>query len=220
MLYSDTKIITTVIADDEPIARAGIRSLLVPAENIEVIGEAQNGFEVKELIFKLHPQILLYDLKMSGPHPYAIPKWIRENYPKIATLVLTSHDRDVYLTTMMDAGVAGYLSKAESAEHLIDAICRAAEGMVYFSAEQIARAQKWKDVAKTWKAMTRREQELLQHLALGEDNKTIANSLNITLKTVEFHITNILKKLNMNSRDEVIVWMLKHHPSDCDIIKD
>ncbi len=216
-----SKVITVLIADDEPVARAGIRTLLTHAEDIGIVGEAQDGFEVKELVPKLRPQILLLDLKMPGLHPSEIEKWVRENYPETITLVLTTHDRDAYLTSMMNAGVVGYLSKEESAEQLIGAIHRAAEGAVYFSDEQIARAQKWKvTVKEKWESLTNREQELLQYLAMGEDNKTIAKSLNITLKTVEFHITNILRKLNMNSRDEVIVWMLEHHPDDPDTIKD
>jgi two-component system, NarL family, response regulator NreC len=221
MSERDSKTITVLIADDHPIVRAGIHTLLAQAKDIKVIGEPRDGFEVKKLIPRLRPQILLLDLKMPGPRPYEIEKWIREEYPEVVTLVLTSHDRDAYLATMMEAGVAGYLSKEESAPHLIDAIRRAAEGSFYFSDEQIAKAQKWKEeVIAKWKSMTKREQELLQHLAVGEDNKAIAKSLSISRKTVEFHITNILKKLNMNSRDEVIVWMLEHHPDDSDTIKD
>jgi DNA-binding NarL/FixJ family response regulator len=215
------KLITVLIADDEPVARAGIRALLAHAEDIEIIGEAQSGYEAKELIPKLRPQILLLDLKMPGPRPHEIEKWVRENHPETITLVLTSHDRDAYLAVMMDAGVAGYLSKEESAERLISAIHRAAQGSVYFSDEQINRAQRWKEnVIQRWESLSLREQDLLRHLAQGKDNKTIAKSLNIKLKTVEFHITNILKKLNMKSRDEVIVWILEHQPDDFNTSKD
>src|SRR6266542_5981073 len=157
-----SKTITVLIADDEPVARAGIRALLIPAEDIEIIGEAHDGFEVKELVAKLRPQILLLDLKMPGPRPSEIEKWVRENYPEIVTLILTSHDRDTYLATMMNAGVAGYLTKEESAERLIGAIRRAAEGAIYFSDEQIARARKWKETVKQkWESLTNREREIL-----------------------------------------------------------
>lgn len=133
MTNSASKRITVLIADDEPIARAGIRTLLAQAEDIEIIGEAQNGYEAKELIPELRPQVLLLDLKMPGPRPYEIEKWVRESYPKIVTLVLTSHDRDSYLAAMMDAGAAGYLSKEESAERLIGAIRRAVGGEILFN---------------------------------------------------------------------------------------
>lgn len=215
------KNITILIADDHPVTRAGIRTLIAQAEDMKVIGEARDSFEVKKLIPKLRPNILLLDLKMPGSHPYEIEKWIRENYPEVITLVLTSHDRDAYLATMMDAGVAGYLIKQESTTRLVDAIRRAAEGVVYFSDEQIARAQKWEEeVIEKWKNLTKREQDVLQHLATGEDNKTMAKSLHVSRKTIEFHVSNILRKLDMDSRDKAIVWMLKHRPDDPDIVKD
>lgn len=218
MQLKSAETITILIVDDHPIARAGIRYLLSQAGDFAIVGEAQNGFETKVLIPKLHPKILLLDLKMPGPRPCEIEKWIRENYPETITLILTSHDRDAYLSTMMDAGVAGYLGKEETAEKLIVAIRRAATGTIYFNDEQITRALNWKqEVKRRWDGLTSRERELLQYLASGKDNRAIALSLNITTKTVEFHITNILRKLNMSSRDEAIVWLLEHHPDDPDI---
>jgi DNA-binding NarL/FixJ family response regulator len=215
MSKKGVEVITVLIADAEPVARAGIRTLLARAKDIEIVGEAQNGFEVKKMIAKFHPKILLLDLKIPDLHPYKVEKWVRKNHPGTVTLVLTSHDRDDYLAGMIDAGIAGYLSKGESAEHLISAVHRVAEGTVCFSEEQITRAQKWKEtVQEKWNSLTHREKELLRLLTIGKDNKTIAKSLNVTLKTVGFHMTNIMKKLNMNSRDEVIIWMLKYHPDD------
>lgn len=212
------KIITVLVADDEPIACAGIRSLLNTAEDIEIIGEANNGFEVLKQIPKLNPQILLLDMKMPGLRSSKIQRRVRENHPEIITLVFTSHDDDFYLSAMMDAGIAGYLIKREStSERLINAIRRAAQGMVYFSDEQITRANKWKEtVNEKWGSLTNREKELVKQIAIGADNKTIATFLNISLKTVEFHVTNILKKLNMASREEAIVWMVNYHPDDLD----
>jgi Response regulator containing a CheY-like receiver domain and an HTH DNA-binding domain len=215
------KAITVLTADDEPIVRAGIRALLALAKDIEVVGEAKDGFEVKELVSKMRPQVLLLDLKMPGPRPSEIEKWVRENYPETVTLILTSHDRDSYLSTMMDAGVAAFLSKQASAERLIGAIRRAAEGAVYFTDEQINRVLQWKEkVQEKWKTLTNREREIIQRLLIGEDNKVIAKHMKITIKTVEFHVSNILKKLNMKSRDEVIIWVLKHRPDMPDNIKD
>lgn len=209
------KTITILIADDESMARAGIRALLAQVDDFEVIGEAQDGFEVQELVPKLHPKILLLDYQMPGPGAYKLEKWVRENYPETTVLILTAHNRDAYLANMINSGVAGFLLKNENAEQLINAIRRATEGTVYFSDEQIARAQKWKQtVATRWESLSNREQEVLKCLVTGEDNKAIAKSLNISIKTAEFHMTNILKKLNLNSRDEAIVWMLKHQPDD------
>ena len=212
------KIITVLVADDEPIACAGIRSLLGTADDIEIAGEANNGFEVLELIPELDPHILLLDMKMPGLRSSNIQRWVREHHPEIVTLVFTSHDHDFYLSAMMDAGVAGYLiKKEETGERLISVIRRAAQGAIYFSDEQIARARTWKEnVSNKWENLTNREKELVKQIAIGADNKTIAKFLSISLKTVEFHVTNILKKLGINSREEAIVWMLNYHPDDLD----
>lgn len=217
MLDNPSKIITILIADDEPMARAGIRAILSQAEDFEIIGEVQDGFEVLELVPKLHPKILLLDYQMPGPRAAKLEEWVRENHPETLVLVLTAHDRDAYLAKVIDSGIVGYLLKNENAKQLIGAIRRAAEGTVYFSEDQIARVEKWRqDVEEKWESLSLREQEVSRQVALGKDNKAIASSLHITPKTVEYHVSSILKKLDMNSRDEVIVWMLKHHPNDPD----
>src|SRR5688572_7689066 len=216
-----SKKITVLIADDEPVSRAGIRTLLAQATDLEIVGEAKDGFEAQEMVPKLRPKILLLDYKMPGPRPRELEEWVRTKYPETATLILTAHDRDAYLAGMINSGIAGYLLKGQNPEQLINAIRRAAEGTVYFSDEQIARAQKWKEtVQEKWQSLTERERELLRHLAMGDNNKTISKVMNITLKTVEFHMSNILKKLSMDSRDQVIVWMLEHRPDDSNNIKD
>jgi len=216
-----SRTITILIADDEQMARAGIRTLLAQADDFEIIGEAQDGFEVQEMVPKLRPKIVLLDYQMPGPGASNLEKWIRENYPETTALVLTAHNRDGYLSKTIASGMAGFLLKNEKAEQLILAIRRAAEGSIYFSEEQIARAQKWKEtVEEKWDKLTEREKELLQSLARGVDNKTIAKSLTISIKTVEFHISQVLEKLNMHSRNEAIVWMLKRQPDDPYIAKD
>ncbi len=104
------KTISILLADDHPLARQGIRSILEKVSDMEIIGEAQDGDEIKQLVADLKPQILLLDLKMPHLSPAALEKWVRINYPETITIVLTGHDRDVYLSNMMDAGVAGYFA--------------------------------------------------------------------------------------------------------------
>src|SRR5215207_2802778 len=97
------KKITILIADDEQMARAGIRALLAQADDFEVI------VEVQELVPKLHPKILLLDYQMPGPGAYKLEKWVRENYPETTALVLTAHNRDEYLVKVIDSGMVGFL---------------------------------------------------------------------------------------------------------------
>jgi DNA-binding NarL/FixJ family response regulator len=140
-----TDMITIVIADDHPIARAGIRTLLSADPSLVIVGEAENGIEAQQLVEELHPNILLLDLKMPGPHPADIERRIRTHHPDTITLVLTAHDRDVYLADMIAAGVKGYFQKSLHGEALIKAIHRAVEGENLITDEQEERVKKWRE---------------------------------------------------------------------------
>lgn len=208
-------IITVLLADDHPTTRAGIRAILEKTPDIKVVGEADNGNDVIRLVPELGPQILLLDLQMPGPSPAKLEKWVRENYPETITLILTAHDRDAYLTSMMDAGAAGFLAKTEKSENLIVAIRRAANGEILFASEQLARARRWREEAgNKYASLTKRENEILHLLADGLDNNAIAEQLNISSKTIAFHITNVLKKLGVKSRHEAIAWLHNYMPYD------
>src|SRR6266496_1414938 len=127
-MSTQRNIITVLIADDHEITRTGIRNLLEQVPDFRVLGEAEDGNEIKGLVAKHHPQILLLDLIMPNLSPAEMEKWVRTNYPETITLVLTAHDRDSYLSNMMDAGAAGYLDKKLRAGQLVSAIRRAARG--------------------------------------------------------------------------------------------
>lgn len=199
--------ITLLLADDHPVTRAGIRTILSQAADIQVVGEAQDGIEAMNLVAQLRPQILLLDLIMPGPRPAELEKWVRANYPETITLILTAHGRDAYLAKMMEAGVAGYITKDKSSERLIDAIRRAARGEIVFTEEQNRRMLGWHENAgNKWDSLTAREREVLPLLLQGLDNAGIAEALGIQPKTVAQHMTKILKKIGVNSRQEAIVW--------------
>lgn len=96
----DNVMITVLIADDHSVARAGIRRILEEDPSLEIVGEAEDGHEARKMVDELRPDVLLLDLKMPGPRPAEIERWVRTNYPDIVTLVLTAHDRDIYLAEM------------------------------------------------------------------------------------------------------------------------
>jgi len=121
--------IRVLIADDHPVTRKGIRTILEEALDIKVVGEAKDGVEAKQMVAKLRPDILLLDLVMPGLRPFEIEKWIRTNYPKTITLILTAHDRDYYLAEAIKAGAVGFLTKEEAPQQLVEAIRRAARGV-------------------------------------------------------------------------------------------
>jgi DNA-binding NarL/FixJ family response regulator len=209
------RMITLLLADDHPIAREGVRGVLSNAPDIQIVGEAENGDDIKRLIPKLRPNILLLDLKMPDTSPFEIEKWVRENHPETITLVLTDHDRDAYLAGMMDAGIAGYLSKTERGEKLIAVIRRAAGGEYLITNEQFVRARNWKkEAGEKWEKLTEREREVLLLMEQGWSNKAIAKQLKVTLKTVAYHVSAIFDRLDVESRHEAVAWYQKYFPKD------
>jgi len=204
------KTITVLIADDHEMTRKGIRGFLEQAQDMQIVGEAQDGDEIKRLVAKLRPQMLLLDLIMPKLSPAELEKWARENYPETITLILTAHDRDAYLASMMEAGAAGYLDKKMRAGDLISSIRRAARGEFLFDKKQLERARRWREaVSGKWESLSKREREVLQMLTEGAENNAIAASLEITINTVEKHLKNIYRKLGVSSRSEAICWWLE-----------
>ncbi|MFQ6100540.1 MAG: response regulator [Anaerolineae bacterium] len=205
------KAIRILIADDHPVTRAGIRAVLEEAPDIEVVGEAKDGVEAKQMVAELRPDILLLDLVMPGLRPFEVEKWVRTNYSETVTLVLTAHDRDRYLAEMIEAGTTGFLTKEEAPQRLVEAIRRAARGEILFSKEQLVRARRWhREVGKRWESLTGREREVCLLIADGHSNKQIAETLAISERTVETHVGNLLGKLAIASRAEAATWVWQH----------
>mgnify|MGYP000476040675 CR=1 FL=1 len=203
--------ISTLLADDHPVVRAGIRAILEHATDITVVGEASDGREARNMAIRLRPHVLLLDLHMPGPRPTDTVSWLQAHCPETAVLVLTAHDIDAYLAAMIAAGVAGFVVKEEAPETVVEAVRRAARGEALFSREQLARVQRWhKEVGETWGSLTGRERRVLQLLAQGLENDAIAEALCVPLKTVDYHLANLLSKLGVSSRLEAVVWAHNH----------
>jgi DNA-binding NarL/FixJ family response regulator len=205
--------ITILLADDHAITRTGLRDILSAVPDFQIVGEAQDGSQAQELVAKLRPQILLLDLKMPGLRSAEVEKWVRNNHPETNTLILTAHDRDFYLKEMMDAGATGYLNKSERAESLVDAIRRAANQEILFTQEQFDRVRRWnRNEGKKWESLSKRERETMKLLVRGFDNSQIAASLGISERTAIFHVTNILQKLSVETRQQAAAWAIKNIP--------
>jgi len=209
MLVKSQKIITILIADDHPAWIEGVRAIIQQAPDMHVIGEAEDGDQIKQKVAELQPDVLLLDLVMPNHKPAEFEKWVREQYPEIVTLVLTAHDRDAYLAGMMEAGVAGYFDKKMRANDMLAAIRRAVRGEVLIDDEQWKRIKHWKkEVADKWESLSSRERETLQLLTEGKDNHAIANTLDISIHTVEKHLKNAYEKLGVTSRTDAVHWWM------------
>lgn len=200
--------ISVILAEDHPVTRKGLRATLDETPDIQVIGEAESGREVQRLITEHQPKVLLLDLQMPGTCPTALEAWVREHYPETITLVLTAHDRDVYLASMLKAGAFGYLTKDAPLLHIVAAIRRAVSGEFLFTPEQVHRVQRWqKECGERWEKLTPRERQVLDLLCRGLDNGAIAVELDVGVRTVESHITRVNHKLGVRSRLEAVAWM-------------
>jgi len=181
--------------------------MLEQAPDIEVVGEASNGVEAQELVAQMRPDVVLLDVEMPGLRGYEVEAWIRKNYPQTIGLVLSAHNRDVYLAEMMDAGAVGYLDKQIPAPQLVQAIRRAMQGESLYSVEQLHCAQRWRtEVRDRWNSLTPREQEVLALLAQGVTIDEIARRLGISPHTVETHLRSAVHKLEVDNRLEAVTW--------------
>jgi NarL family two-component system response regulator LiaR len=215
MRQPSERIITVLLADHQSVSRAGIQTLLASADDIKVVGEAHDANKTQQLITSLHPQILLLEIAMPDLHPVSFLEWLKNDFPEIIPLVFTSLDNDAHLAVVMDLGVAGFLCKNDPAPKLLDSIRRAANGEILFDSQQLIRVRNWREeVGNKLDGLTEQEHNILKLLAKGYDNNTIAGELQISVKTVSYHVSNLFLKLRVTNRQEAAIWALKYLSDD------
>lgn len=204
--------IRVLIADDHTIVRAGVRLLLEAEPDIEVIGEALNGEEAVAQAEALRPSVILMDIAMPGTNGLEATRRIKARFPDTHVLVLTMHRSDEYFFELLKAGASGYVLKAAETNELIGAIHAVARGEVFLyptMARQLLQdyLSRLNDAGEPGQpALTPREKEILRLMAEGYSNKEIAEQLVISPSTVHSHRTNLMQKLNLNSRHELIQY--------------
>jgi DNA-binding NarL/FixJ family response regulator len=199
------KKIAVLLVDDHTVVRQGLRALLKVEEDIEVIGEAENGRQAVTLARKSPPDVVLMDVVMPLLNGLEATRQILKSVPKAKVLVLTSYGEDDCVRHLMDAGAAGYLIKQTAANDLLKAIREVHRGNSFFSP---AVAKRLRDQCRQAFAngqngrkageLTSREAEVLQLIAEGFSNKQIAGELSISIKTVEKHRQQVMNKLNIH----------------------
>jgi DNA-binding NarL/FixJ family response regulator len=200
------KKIRLVLADDHPMIRAGFKTLLAQSEDFEVTGEAENGAELIKVVTSLKPDVTLVDLHMPGIGGLEALEKLHASFPEIKFVVLTMHEEREYVQKALKAGADGYLLKNIQREELESAIHTVYKGGRYFSpaitailADSVARPS-LTDAGE----ITPREKEVLTLVASGQSTKQIADQLGISIRTVETHRINMLKKMGVNNSAELI----------------
>lgn len=199
--------IRVVIADDHLLLRRGTREILHRDPRIEVVGEAADGEDALNLVERLHPDIVLMDVAMPGVNGLDATRRITDGSPATRVLLLTVHDEEEYVVEGIRSGASGYLLKDVDAEQLVEAVVTVAGGGAVLHprlAPGVVRSLRDPNPAPT-EVLTSRQAEVLALVAEGLSNREIGERLGTSGRTVEVHVSNILRRLDVSSRTEAVV---------------
>jgi two-component system response regulator NreC len=204
-----------LLVDDHAVVRSGLRMLLGNESDVEIVGEAGTAQEALDAVAMFKPDVILMDIGLPDKSGIEATREIKDRFPKIAVVALTIHEDEEYFFKMLEAGASGYVPKRAAPEELLTAIRAAALGEVYLYpslAKLLVRdflTQERPDEAEALSDLTEREQEVLTYLAEGASNDETAEALVISPKTVARHRENIMRKLNMHSRAELVRYAIR-----------
>jgi two-component system response regulator NreC len=212
---SEEKVVRLLLVDDHPIIRSGLRMLFQAEPSLTIVGEADSGAAAIAMVEKLHPDVVIMDVAMPGMNGIEATRRIKAASPETAVLALTMHEDEQYFFEMLNAGASGYIPKRAAPDDLVSAIKVVAEGNVFLYAS-LARFL-IRDMADRAEAepetgadvLTAREREVLTLIADGNTNREIADTLVISVKTVERHRENIMAKLDIHNRVELVRYAIK-----------
>lgn len=208
--------IRVFLADDHALFREGLRSLLAGCEDIEVVGEAADGQEALARVPQAHPDVVLMDIAMPGLGGLEATLALRRTAPSARVLVLTQYESREYLARFFKAGAAGYVLKKGGGAELIAAIRAVAAGQAVLhpavTAEVIEGYLKGTRAGPdeaAYEGLTERERQVLKLIAEGQTSKEIAQALDLSVKTVITHRTNLMQKLNLHNRAELVKYAVR-----------
>ncbi len=213
---------TIVLADDHHVVRQGLRALLETEPDFRVVEEASDGLEVVRLVEKLKPDILVVDLMMGGMNGLEAARQVRKLSPHTNVVILSMHGNESYVIEALRAGAKAYVLKESSSEDLVRAVREASAGHHYLGSSLSERAietymSKTATTAQDpYKALTTREREVLHLVAQGKTSIEIAEKLYISRRTVEIHRANMMRKLSLRTKTDLIRYALRRGipPSD------
>ena len=195
-----------VLVEDHALVRAGLRALLSKEPDLDIVGEASNGREAINIIQSLKPDLILMDLSLQGSNGIEAIATIKRRHPKIRILVVTMHEAEEYIHESLQAGADGYMLKDASHDELCVAVRSVLDGKTYLSPDisnQLLSAYRGLgrslQGSRLWESLSSREREVLKLIAEGHTNQEAADYLVISVKTVEKHRSNLMKKLGIHN---------------------
>ena len=205
-----TSAVRVLIADDHPLVRHGLTAALASDPTVEVVGEAATGTAAVRAAGTLRPDVVVMDLHMPELNGIDATRRICHAAPGLGVLILTMYEDDASLFSALRAGARGYLLKGAQQEEILTAIHAVAHGGVVFGTSVAQRVLQHFSTsagrrAPSFPQLTEREREVLDHVAAGQDNRTIARQLDLSTKTVSNHVSTIFAKLHVDGRGEAIV---------------
>ena len=199
-----------LLADDHVTVRHGLKLLIDSQPDMTVISEASDGSAAMQSAMALKPDVIVMDISMPGMNGLAATRALKQKQPNLAIVTLTRHGDDAYVQELLRAGVSGYVLKQSAPAELLQAIRAAAAGGQYLdsalTARVTARLLGRADKAKSAVALSEREAEVLRLIASGYSNKEIAGRLSLSVKTVEAHKANAMRKLSLRGRIDIVKY--------------
>jgi two-component system response regulator NreC len=215
-----------LVVDDHPVVRAGLRTLLSAQEDMEIVGEADDGRAAIELAIELEPDVVVMDITMKGVGGVEATQEISKRLPHVKVLVLTMHENEEYLRQMLEAGATGYVLKQAVDTELVVAIRAVQRGEVFLYSSfsrvllgglmQPDEADASSSKVDSYERLSQREREVLRLVALGHTNQEIADQLYLSVKTVETYRARVMDKLELQSRSALVRYALQRGLLDND----
>lgn len=198
---SKSRPVRVFIVDDHPMLREGTQSSFERAPGIQVVGTAGDGASALEQIATQVPDVLVLDMRLPDMSGADVARQVRSLFPSIGIVILTGYDDPHYARALTQLDIQGYLRKTASSDEIVAAVRRVAAGGRIFDPEIVRVLE---DSSTATESLTTRELEVLQLVAQGKRNAEIADNLVLSVKTVEFHISNLLAKIGARSRAEAV----------------